>query len=57
MTSDSDDGYQFGIIQDSLANSMGAAIPNRALGIISGEIGGGKSLIAKDWPMVLFRMI
>tara|TARA_A200000159_G_scaffold103812_1_gene96526 strand:- start:735 stop:1433 length:699 start_codon:yes stop_codon:yes gene_type:complete len=47
LTSDNDDGYQFGIIQDSLANSMGAAIPNRSLGIISGEIGSGKSLICQ----------
>ncbi len=47
MTSDNDDGYQFGIIQDSLANSMGAAVPNRSLGIISGEIGAGKSLICQ----------
>ena len=47
MTSDNDDGYLFGIVQDSLANSMGAAIPNRSLGIISGEIGSGKSLICQ----------
>ena len=47
MTSDNDHGYLFGIIQDSLANSMGAAIPNRSLGIISGEIGSGKSLICQ----------
>jgi|TARA_B110000211_G_scaffold192499_1_gene219849 flagellar protein FlaH len=42
-----EDGFQFGIIQDSLANSMGAAIPNRSIGIISGEIGSGKSLITQ----------
>ena len=42
-----EDGFEFGIIQDSLANSMGAAIPNRSLGIISGEIGAGKSLITQ----------
>ena len=47
MTSDNDDGYLFGIVQDSLANSMGDAIPNRSLGIISGEIGSGKSLICQ----------
>ncbi len=42
-----DDGFEFGIIQDSLANSMGAAIPNRSIGIVSGGIGSGKSLITQ----------
>ncbi|MCP2507204.1 MAG: hypothetical protein NLN64_02775 [Candidatus Thalassarchaeaceae archaeon] len=41
------DGFDFGIIQDSLANSMGASIPNRSIGIISGGIGAGKSLICQ----------
>lgn len=43
----SDDSFPFGLEQDSLANSLGAAIPNRALMVVEGDIGGGKSLIAQ----------
>ena len=43
----SEDSFPFGLEQDSLANSLGAAIPNRALMVVEGEIGGGKSLIAQ----------
>ena len=43
----SEDSFPFGLEQDSLANSLGAAIPNRSLMIVEGEIGGGKSLIAQ----------
>lgn len=42
-----EDGFPFGIEQDSLADSMGAKIPNRSLGILAGPIGSGKSLICQ----------
>lgn len=42
-----EDGFPFGIEQDSLADSMGAKIPNRSLGILAGPIGAGKSLICQ----------
>ena len=42
-----EDSFPFGLEQDSLANSLGAAIPNRSLMIVEGDIGGGKSLIAQ----------
>ncbi|MBD18133.1 MAG: hypothetical protein CMB13_00605 [Euryarchaeota archaeon] len=43
----SDDSFPFGLEQDSLANSLGAAIPNRSLMIVEGEVGEGKSLIGQ----------
>ncbi len=42
-----EDGFPFGIEQDSLADSMGAKIPNRSVGILAGPIGSGKSLICQ----------
>jgi len=42
-----EDSFPFGLEQDSLANSLGAAIPNRSLMLVEGDIGGGKSLIAQ----------
>jgi len=44
---DNVDNFEFGVIQDSLGQSMGTAIPNRAIMIVSGGIGSGKSIIAQ----------
>ena len=44
---DNVDNFEFGVIQDSLAQSLGTAIPNRALVIVSGGIGSGKSIIGQ----------
>ncbi|SUZ60843.1 uncharacterized protein METZ01_LOCUS13697, partial [marine metagenome] len=41
------DNFEFGVIQDSLGQSLGTAIPNRALVIVSGGIGSGKSIIGQ----------
>lgn len=41
------DNFDFGVIQDSLAQSMGTAIPNRALMLVCGGIGSGKSIIGQ----------
>ncbi len=41
------DNFDFGVIQDSLAQSMGTAIPNRALMLVGGGIGSGKSIIGQ----------
>ena len=35
------DNFEFGVIQDSLGQSMGTAIPNRALMLVCGGIGSG----------------
>ena len=42
-----EDGYEFTLEQDSLANAMGARLPNRSLWMIQGEVGSGKSLISQ----------
>jgi flagellar protein FlaH len=44
---DNVDNFEFGVIQDSLGQSLGTAIPNRALVIVSGGIGSGKSIIGQ----------
>ena len=44
---DNEDNFDFGVIQDSLGQSMGTAIPNRALMLVCGGIGAGKSIIAQ----------
>ncbi len=44
---DNEDNFDFGVIQDSLGQSMGTAIPNRALMLVCGGIGSGKSIIAQ----------
>jgi archaeal flagellar protein FlaH len=41
------DNFEFGVIQDSLGQSMGTAIPNRALMLVCGGIGSGKSIIGQ----------
>lgn len=47
MPPDNADNFDFGVIQDSLGQSLGTAIPNRALVIVSGGIGSGKSIIGQ----------
>ncbi len=47
MSPPSDDNFDFGVIQDSLGQSMGTAIPNRSLMLVCGGIGSGKSIIAQ----------
>ena len=42
-----EDGYPFELEQDSLANAMGLRLPNRALWMIQGPVGSGKSLISQ----------
>ena len=42
-----EDGYEFTLEQDSLANAMGARLPNRSLWMVQGEVGGGKSLVSQ----------
>jgi len=42
-----EDGFSFEIEQDSLSDTMGAKIPNRSIGILSGTVGAGKSLISQ----------
>jgi len=42
-----EDGYEFTLEQDSLANAMGARLPNRSLWMIQGEVGSGKSLMSQ----------
>ena len=44
---DNEDNFDFGVIQDSLGQSMGTALPNRALMLVCGGIGSGKSIIAQ----------
>lgn len=47
MSSPNVDNFEFGVIQDSLGQSMGTAIPNRALMLVCGGIGSGKSIIGQ----------
>ncbi len=47
MPPDNVNNFEFGVIQDSLGQSLGTAIPNRALVIVSGGIGSGKSIIGQ----------
>ena len=47
MSSPNVDNFDFGVIQDSLGQSMGTAIPNRALMLVCGGIGSGKSIIGQ----------
>jgi len=42
-----EDGFEFGVETDSLADSMGLRIPNRSLCLICGEVGAGKSLVSQ----------
>lgn len=42
-----EDGFEFELEQDSLADSMGKKIPNRSLMLITGSVGAGKSLVAQ----------
>ena len=42
-----EDGYEFTLEQDSLANAMGARLPNRSLWMVQGEVGSGKSLVSQ----------
>ena len=42
-----EDGFEFGLEQDSLADSMGLKLPNRSLMLVCGGIGSGKSLITQ----------
>ena len=44
---DNVDNFEFGVIQDSLAQSLGTAIPNRSIVLVSGGIGSGKSIIGQ----------
>ena len=47
MAHPNEDNFEFGGIQDSLGQSMGTAIPNRALMLVCGGIGSGKSIIGQ----------
>ncbi len=47
MSSPNEDNFDFGVIQDSLGQSMGTAIPNRALMLVCGGIGSGKSIMGQ----------
>ena len=47
MSSPNVDNFDFGVIQDSLGQSMGTAIPNRALMLVCGGIGSGKSIMGQ----------
>ena len=47
MPPDNVDNFDFGVIQDSLGQSLGTAIPNRSLVMVSGGIGSGKSIIGQ----------
>ena len=42
-----EDGYEFTLEQDSLANAMGARLHNRSLWMIQGDVGSGKSLVSQ----------
>ncbi len=42
-----EDGFGFELDQDSLADSMGLKLPSRSLGVITAEVGGGKSLLSQ----------
>ena len=47
MSHPNEDNFEFGVIKDSLGQSMGTAIPNRALMLVCGGIGSGKSIIGQ----------
>ena len=47
MSQNNTDNFEFGVIQDSLAQSMGTAIPNRGIMLVCGGIGTGKSIIGQ----------
>ena len=47
MSSPNVDNFDFGVIQDSLGQSMGTAIPIRALMLVCGGIGSGKSIMGQ----------
>ena len=47
LSSPNVDNFDFGVIQDSLGQSMGTAIPNRALMLVCGGIGSGKSIMGQ----------
>ena len=42
-----EDGFEFTMVTDSLADALGLKFPRRAMGILSGPNGGGKSLISQ----------
>lgn len=42
-----EDGFEFGLEQDSLADSMGLKFPNRSLMLVCGSVGAGKSLMGQ----------
>ncbi len=42
-----EDGFDFLLDQDSLADSLGAKLPNRSIYIVQGGVGTGKSLISQ----------
>ena len=42
-----EDGFNFELDQDSLADSMGLKLPSRSLMVVTAEVGGGKSLICQ----------
>jgi flagellar protein FlaH len=44
---DNVDNFEFGVIQDSLAQSLGTAIPNRSIVLVCGGVGSGKSIIGQ----------
>jgi flagellar protein FlaH len=47
LSQSKENNFDFGVIQDSLGQSMGTAIPNRALMLVCGGIGSGKSIIGQ----------
>ena len=47
MSQNNTDNFEFGVIQDSLAQSMGTAIPNRSIVLVCGGIGTGKSIMGQ----------
>ena len=42
-----EDGFPYEVETDSLADSMGARLPNRSLMLLQGSVGGGKSIISQ----------
>ncbi len=42
-----EDGFPFEVETDSLADSMGARLPNRSLYLLQGAVGSGKSLVSQ----------
>jgi len=47
LSSPNVDNFEFGVIQDSLGQSLGTAIPNRSLMLVCGGTGAGKSIIGQ----------